>query len=68
MAISIRTKTILLNAAILLACIIQFVRGYRPIIVALAALTFLVIGNLTIYLLDSKARALRRQQKRDYYA
>lgn len=63
-----RSKTILINAAILLASIIQLVRGYRPIIVAVAALTFFAIGNLTVYLNDSKAREQRRKQKRDYYA
>ncbi len=65
---STRTKTIIINAAILLASIIQLVRGYKPLIVIIAALTFLIFGNLTVYLLDSKARAQRRKEKRDYYA
>ena len=65
---STRTKTIILNAAIVLASIIQLVRGYKPLIVIIAALTFFIFGNLTVYLLDTKARNQRRKQKRDYYA
>jgi hypothetical protein len=63
-----RTRYLLVTAAILTASIIQLVRGYRPLIVIIGALTFLVIGNGTVYLSGSKERAVRREQKRKYYA
>jgi hypothetical protein len=63
-----RTKAILINAAILLACAIQLVRGYRPLIVVVAGLSFLLAGNAIVYLSGAKQRAIRRQQQREYWS
>ena len=63
-----RTKAILINAAILLACAIQLVRGYRPLIVVVAGLSFLLAGNTIVYLSGAKQRAIRRQQQREYWS
>jgi hypothetical protein len=68
MSFSAKTRYLLVTSAILVASFIQFARGYRPLIVAVAALTFLSAGNLVVYLSGSKERSIRRQQKRDYYA
>ena len=43
-------------------------RGYRLLIVAVGALTFLAVGNLLVYVSGARERAIRRKQKRDYYA
>jgi hypothetical protein len=63
-----RTKAILINAAIMLACAIQLVRGYRLFIVAIAGLSFLLAGNVIVYLSGAKQRAIRRQQQREYWS
>jgi hypothetical protein len=63
-----RTKAILINAAIIVACAIQLVRGYRPLIVAIAGLTFLLAGNTIVYLSGAKQRAIRREQQREYWS
>ncbi len=68
MSFSPRTRYLLVTLAVLTASTIQFVRGYRPLIVIACAITFLAIGNLTVYLSGAKERTLRRRQKRDYYA
>ncbi len=63
-----RTRYLLVTAAILTASAIQLYRGYKPIIVVTGALAFLFFGNLVVFLAGSKERALRRKQKRDYFA
>jgi len=68
MTFSARTRYLLITAAILTASAIQLIRGYKPIIVVIGAVAFLFFGNLTVFLYGSKERALRRRQKRDYWA
>lgn len=68
MSFSPRTRYLLLTAAVLTASVIQLVRGYRPLIVVIGAVGFLIAGNGMIYLTGAKERAARRQQKRDYWA
>ena len=68
MSFSPRTRYLLVTAAILTASAIQLVRGYRPLIVIVGAITFLLVGNLTVYLSGSKERSKRRQQRRDEWA
>ena len=68
MTFSSRTRYLLTTAAIVTASLIQLLRGYRLIIVVVGAVVFLIVGNVTVYLSGSKERALRRQQKRDFYA
>ena len=68
MDFSPRVRYQLVTAAIVLASAIQLVRGYKPIIVITGAIAFLLIGNLTVYLSGAKQRAIRRKQKRDYFA
>jgi hypothetical protein len=64
---SATTRHLLVTAAILLASAIQLARGYKPVIVIAGALAFILAGNVIVYLSGSKERAVRRQQKRDYY-
>ncbi len=68
MDFSPRVRYLLVNAAIVLASVIQLVRGYKPIIVIAGAAAFLLMGNLTVYLSGARQRAIRRQKKRDYYS
>ena len=68
MTFSTQTRYLLVTLAILVAAAIQLVRGYRPLIVVVGAITFLLVGNAVVYLSGAKERAVRRQQKRDYYA
>jgi hypothetical protein len=68
MTFSAKARYLLVTGAILLASAIQLVRGYRPLIVIVGAVAFLVAGNGVVYLSGSKERAIRRQQKRNYYA
>ena len=68
MTFSARTRYALVTGAILTASAIQLLRGYRWLIVLIGAAAFLLIGNLTVYLSGSRARAVRRREKRDYYA
>jgi hypothetical protein len=68
MTIRHRTQYLLVNAAVLTASMIQLVRGLKLIVVIVAALIFLLVGNLTVYLAGSKQRAVARKRKRDYYA
>lgn len=68
MSFSPRIRHLLVTLAILLASGIQLVRGYKPIIVIIGAIAFLIFGNAIVWLSGSKDRARRRQQKRDYYA
>ncbi len=67
MMFSAKTRSLLVTGAILLACVIQLARGYKPLIVIVGGLAFIAAGNLIVYLSGSKERARRRQQKRDYY-
>ena len=68
MSFSATARYMLVTSAIVLASVIQLARGYKPLVVLLGGVTFLCAGNLIVYLLGSKERAVRRQQKRDYYA
>lgn len=68
MDFSPRVRYLLVNAAIVLASVIQLVRGYKPIIVIAGAVAFLLMGNLTVYFSGARQRAIRRQKKRDYYS
>jgi hypothetical protein len=68
MTFSARARYLLVSGAIVVASAIQLVRGYRPLIVIVGAVTFLFMGNLVVYLSGSKEREMRRQRKRDYYA
>jgi hypothetical protein len=68
MTIRHRTQYVLVNAAIATASAIQLIRGFKPIVVIIAALIFLLVGNLTVYLAGTKQRAIDRQRKRNYYA
>ncbi len=68
MTIRHRTQYLLVNAAVFTASAIQLVRGLRVSVVLIAAIVFLLVGNLTVYLAGSKQRAIDRQRKRDYYA
>ena len=67
MTFSARARYLLLSGAIVIASGIQLLRGYKVLIVAIGCFAFLAVGNLIIYLSGSKERALRRQQKRDYF-
>jgi hypothetical protein len=68
MTISHKSQYLLVNGAILTASIIQLLRGYKHLIVLIAALTFIVVGNLTVWLAGSRQRAIERKRKHDYYA
>ena len=68
MSFSPRIRYLLLNGAVAVACGIEFVRGYPWLVIVLGAVTFCLIGNLVVYLSGAKQRAVRRQQKRDYWA
>ena len=68
MEFSSQIRYVLVTLAILTACAIQLARGYRPLIIIVGAIAFLFVGNLAVYLSGSKERAIRRKQKRDYYA
>ena len=68
MTFSTRSRYLLITAAILLASVIQIIRGYKLLIVAIGAVTFLAIGYLIVYLSGSKARAIQRRRERSYWA
>jgi hypothetical protein len=68
MTIRHRTQYLLVDAAVLTASVIQLARGLRVLIVAVAAVTFLILGNLTVYLAGSRQRAIDKKRKQDYYA
>ena len=68
MTFSARARYLIIAAAILVASVIQLVRGYRPLIVIVGALTFLFVGFLIVYLSGSKQRAIDRKRKQDFYA
>lgn len=67
MTISHKSQYALVTAAILTASVIQLFRGYRPFVVILGALVFLVVGNATVYVSGTAERNRRRKAKRDYY-
>ena len=68
MTIQHRTQYLLVDLAILTASVIQLARGLRFVVVAVAAIVFLIVGNGTVYLAGSKQRAIDRQRKRNYYS
>jgi hypothetical protein len=68
MSFTARTRYLLVSLAILTACVIQLVRGYKPVIVLVAGLSFLAAGNIIVYLAGAKERAHRRQQQREYWS
>lgn len=68
MALSSQFRYVVVFLAILTGSIIELVRGYRFLIVAVGFSAFLTVGFLIVFLAGSKERALRRRQKRDYYA
>ena len=68
MTFSPRARYLIITAAVLTASVIQIIRGYKLMIVAIAALTFLATGYIIVHLSGSKVRAMRRKQKFDYYA
>ncbi len=68
MSFSPKIRYLLLNIAVLTACAIEFVRGYPWPVILLGAATFFLMGNFVLYLAGSKERAVRRQQKRDFWA
>ena len=68
MSFAPRTRYLLVTLAIVVASVIQLVRGYRPIIVLTGAAAFLLFGNLTVYLSGAKERANRRQRQREYWS
>ncbi len=68
MNFSPRTRYLLVSAAVIVASLAKLAMGTRPLIVGVALITFLIAGNGAVWLSGSKARAMRRQQKRDYYA
>ena len=68
MTIQHKTQYLLVDLAILTASVIQLARGLRLVVVAIAAIIFLLVGNGTVYLAGSKQRAIDRQRKRNYYA
>jgi hypothetical protein len=68
MSFSARTRYLLVSAAVVVAALAKLAMGTRPLIVGVALITFLAAGNGAVWLSGSKERAIRRQQKRDYYA
>ena len=68
MAFSSRARYLIVFCSILTGSLIELFRGYRSLVVAVGFITFLLIGFVIVYLSGSKERAVRRQQKRDYYA
>ena len=58
----------MVTGAIIIASLIQLVRGYRLLIVIVGLVTFLIVGNALVYLSGAKERKILRQRKRDYYA
>ncbi len=68
MSFTARTRYLLVTLAILTACVIQLLRGYKLIIVVVAGLAFLIACNTAVYLAGSKERAIRRQQQREFWS
>ena len=68
MGFSNKTRYLLGFLAISTGALIERVRGYRSLIVVIGYVTFLVTYCLVVYLSGAKERALRRKQKREYYA
>jgi O-antigen ligase len=68
MRFSARSRYLMVSSAVLIASLIQWARGYRPLIVFVALGTFLLAGNAMVYLSGARERSMRRQQKRDYFA
>jgi hypothetical protein len=68
MSFSTKARYLLVTAAVIVAALAKFAMGTRPLIVGVALVTFLIAGNGAVWLSGSKQRAIRRQQKRDYYA
>ena len=68
MSFSPKMRYLLVTAAVLVATLAKLAMGTRPLIVGVACATFLAAGNGAVWLSGAKERAIRRQQKRDYYA
>ena len=68
MSFSPKIRYLLVFSAIATGSLIELFRGYRLLIVVVGFLTFLAVGFLMVYLSGAKERALKRKQKRDYYA
>ncbi len=63
-----KTRYALVFLAILTGSAIELFRGYRPIVVVVGFVVFLLAGFAVVYVAGSKERAVRREQKRNYYA
>ncbi len=68
MGFSARTRYLMVTGAIIIASLIQLARGYRPLIVIVGLVTFLIVGNALVYLSGAQERRILQQRKRDYYA
>ncbi len=68
MSFSAKTRYLFVFLAIVTGSLIELFRGYRSLIVVVGFFTFLGVGFLLVYLSGTKERALRRRQKRDFYA
>ena len=68
MSFSSKTRYLLGFLAISTGALIEHFRGYRSLIVIIGYFTFLFVYFAVVYLSGSKERALRRKQKREYYA
>lgn len=68
MSFSTKTRYLLVSAAVLVAALAKLAMGTRPLVVAVALVTFLIAGNGAVWLSGAKERAIRQRQKRDYYA
>jgi Flp pilus assembly protein TadB len=67
MPFSPRIRYLLVTLAILLASLVEWLRGISPVVVIVAAIAFLAAGNFMVYRSGSAARARRRQQELDYW-
>ncbi len=68
MSFSAKTRYLLVTLAVLTGSLIELARGYRALIVVVGFIAFSLVGNALVYLSGSKERAIRRKQKRDYFA
>jgi hypothetical protein len=65
--VSRKLQYVLVNVAVVTASLIQLLRHKPLVIVIVAALTFFLVGNLTIWLGASRERAANRQRKIEYF-
>lgn len=68
MMVSLKTRYLLVFLGILTGSAIELARGYRPLIVVMAFLSFLIVGFALIFVSSAKERELARRKKRAYYA